>query len=566
MTPVIADGGKGGFTFTFAFDDNLSAGSALYKKGSGFYNEPIKYTNDFGFFNKLWFGMGTSYVATDTFTDINETDESQFNEEHKYPLVVDGDSNYLGQSFLIHAGSADEDEPSHNPLIVKKDASSNYNFSYQVAVLPFRQNEYVIGQSFFTSNSLVFDISNSKDVYLYRYTDGTTYGLFDDLVLKDTTYATPVFLSQLNTNLSNGVFTFTGGAIVSSSTHTSWAIADEDGNLYLACNYPYNGVKFALRHYRDEILNIGNKPQGSNEYAVITKTVELTSITNFDLEYTRSQEGLRQALLDIETAFATEYTRTLTESQSAQDLNATTTFDIIYSRTQGELAEGLDIIGDYREWVSADEGNYNTSDYQVTLSGTFATQPELLSACYSQLDISSVNIYTVVRGESAIPGNYFYAKIYSTPQVTFDIEYEVTTQVISESAMRLFGASNEDEYTSAPPAIRTTITGTYSTQLEMIQGAYSQLDIEAINISTIIRGESSTSGVYFYCKIIHTITTTFDLEYQKQVFGEFELPELQIATSIDIENTRTAEEWEYIGTSSATYNATYAGGNSGTFS
>ena len=554
MTPVIANGGKGSFSFTFGFKDNLVAGNAIYKK-TNFYNEPIRYTDEFGFFYELWFGMGSSYTDTDTFTDIAETGEDYFNEEHKYPLVKDADSDYLGQTFYIHAGSADTSEPTYNPLIVRKDASTNYSLSYQISVIPFQYDEYVLGQNFFEDNPIVSNGKEDVKLYLYKYADGTTYGIFDDLVVKSG-YTSSTLLSSLNTDFTDGVFTFTNEAIIL-DVQTSWAIGDEDGNLYIACNKNHNGFRFALRHYRDGLLNIGNKPQGSSSYDVITKTVDLTAVVLFDNEYTRSQEAQSEALLNTLSSLALEYTRTLTESQEAQDLNTIFDIEVNYTRTLDIISEAQDLEGDYREWVASAGGS--AGNYDIQLTGTFETQQDMIDACYTQLDINSLNLYVIVRGESTIPGNYFFAEIYSQPFVVFDIEHTITVEENSTSSMRVFTESLNNSYD-------ITITGTYNTVLEAIEASYQQLDIDTLSLTTIVRANASVVGNYYYLEITDTLETYFEISYNITKDVNSPALDLNATTTLEVENTRSAQEWEYIGTSSATYNSTYVGGNSGTYS
>ena len=85
MTPIVAFGGKNNLNFNFKFDSNIVAGDALqlgqtpgflgFGTVDNFYNKPIPYTDQFGFFDKLWFGMGARYDltdVTDTITNKNE--------------------------------------------------------------------------------------------------------------------------------------------------------------------------------------------------------------------------------------------------------------------------------------------------------------------------------------------------------------------------------------------------------------------------------------------------------------------------------------------------------------
>jgi hypothetical protein len=92
-------------------------------------------------------------------------------------------------------------------------------------------------------------------MYLYVYEDGTTYGKFEDLKIKDG-YETPVLLVRsTNVTFTSRQFRFTGSIDLSGAT--SWAIGDANGNLYIACNDNHNGFNVSEQHLRPGLLEIG---------------------------------------------------------------------------------------------------------------------------------------------------------------------------------------------------------------------------------------------------------------------------------------------------------------------
>ena len=186
MVPVQSFGGKNTLIFEFGFDNNLYAGNAIYEQtlNTGaipktYFNEPILYGDTQGFFDEIWFGMGNLSGPTVAFETIGETGETNFVQHYKYPLVRS--SSFEGdQSFEIQSGSIDTTSELYNPIIAYKDASSNYYVSYGVIIKSKKYAEYILGNHFFIQNSLVNKIANDFNVYLYKYTDGTQYGIFDD--------------------------------------------------------------------------------------------------------------------------------------------------------------------------------------------------------------------------------------------------------------------------------------------------------------------------------------------------------------------------------------------------
>jgi hypothetical protein len=272
VTPVVSFGGKNNLNFNFKFDNNQIAGDALEPfdletsndlinqvlnlfQVVNYYNKPIRYTDSLGFFDKLWFGMGSDFKKSDNFVNISSVAENYFNEGYSYPLVK-GSKESLQQDFSIK----NNDFLNPDWFLIFKDSATNYGFSYQLNVIPLDYSEYVIGQNFYIENPLVDNSKQQIKKYLYVYEDNTKYNIFDDLKVKEN-YVTNVPLNNQNLiyNISTYTVNFDGSAESSLSNATSWAIGDEEGNLYIACNNPNNGFGVLARHRRLETLRIGEK-------------------------------------------------------------------------------------------------------------------------------------------------------------------------------------------------------------------------------------------------------------------------------------------------------------------
>lgn len=266
ITPVVSFGGKNNLNFNFKFDNNQVAGDAITPasvdggilntlKITNYYNNPIRYTDDQGYFDKLWFGMSSRYEDTGNFNNIADVSEEYFNEGYAYPLVK-GTQESLQQDFQI------KNNDFFNPdwFLIFKDAATNYGFSYQLNIIPLDYRAFIVGQNFYTENPLVMNHSNIIKKYLYVYENGTKYNIFDDLKVKSG-YAASVEITGYNMIKNDVTYTidFVNNAEFALEDATSWAIGDADGNLYLACNEPYKGFGLISRHKRLNVFDIGQK-------------------------------------------------------------------------------------------------------------------------------------------------------------------------------------------------------------------------------------------------------------------------------------------------------------------
>jgi len=258
MTPVASFGVKGGFVFNFGFENNQVAGVRVKESTTSglFWNDAVRYTNRQGTFNEFWFQLTNVYSSASAgWAD----DEETFN----YPLARTSLSTVFGSltDTVFGCGNMIPTHASYDALVRYKDRSQSFKVSYQNTVISNTYLEYIFGQAFYSNN---FIVKNPKQVYnevvgtpmyLYVYEDGTTYGKFEDLKIKDG-YETPVLLVRsTNVTFTSRQFRFTGSIDLSGAT--SWAIGDADGNLYIACNDNHNGFNVSEQHLRPGLLEIG---------------------------------------------------------------------------------------------------------------------------------------------------------------------------------------------------------------------------------------------------------------------------------------------------------------------
>lgn len=415
MTPVSSYGGEQALLFTFGFTSNLVAGNAIYKRGVNFYNDPIRYTDLVGRFNELWFGMGDEYLEPTRFPDIAGASETIFNQTYAYPLVQSDTAN-MQQDFLIKTG--DLFTATYNPLIVMKDPSEVFSLNYQVTILPKTYLEYILGTIFFTKNRLVFNIESVEKLYLYKYKDNTTYDIFDNLIAKtdETLYdfdKVELIRSQFVNNITfdpiKNEVRFLGDAIIGSS-HTSWAIANENDELYIACNTNQNGFSMVERHFRPDI-----------ETAVVSKysqSIEINAVATVSVSGTKSQDYAQSlpnqiafATLSISGGNSTDY------AQSLPNQIAYATVDIVASYPDNKRGS----LDNQQAIATVDVNGFKSDDYAQSLSEQEAIATISLSGTKSQdyaqsLDTQVANATVNVSGTKYEPQPVWN----TTPSTAYD--------------------------------------------------------------------------------------------------------------------------------------------------
>ncbi|MCK9576425.1 MAG: InlB B-repeat-containing protein, partial [Clostridia bacterium] len=165
---------KQGFAFTFGFENNQVAGDGLVERGSGnWYNQAVRYTDENGRFTQLGFIICSGLeLDSDDYETYPKITRDTLLELHgnRYPY--------------FSCGSIAMNDTGIDSLVVDKDPMTNYNQTYQVNVLSYYVGLYILGQAFYNNNFIVNNPSEDTEAYLYLYTDGTKYELFEDLKIK----------------------------------------------------------------------------------------------------------------------------------------------------------------------------------------------------------------------------------------------------------------------------------------------------------------------------------------------------------------------------------------------
>ena len=155
--PVNSFAKKGGLVFQFGFENNQIALSAVKEEGENRYNKAIRYTDDLGNMEEMWFQLSRDYDIT-----ISDSGWTEKETNDNYPLIrtnkPTGESyaNFGSTSQMAFvSGPSFDGLPTYDALVVKKDKSQNIKIPYQLNVIPYDYKTYVIGQEFYNENFLV---------------------------------------------------------------------------------------------------------------------------------------------------------------------------------------------------------------------------------------------------------------------------------------------------------------------------------------------------------------------------------------------------------------------------
>ena len=338
MTPVGAYGGEQALLFNFGFNSNIVAGDAIEKVGSNYYNDPIRYTDDLGRFEELWFAFGDIYFSTANFPPIGGTTETVFNKTYAYPLIQSA-SNTFNQSFLVTTGVVGTS--SYNPIIFSKDPSEVLrSMNYQVNIIPVNYRDYVVGTTFFSKNRLVLNVTSIDRLWLYKYKDGTTHDMFDTLMAK--TNATlynydkiEIIRGSIGINIvfvenvdGTREVRLINNAVMGSN-HTSWAIANDLGELLFACNVKENGFKLIPRHFRPGIDPLSLQRDGNYD-------VDLIDILQINASYDINKFEFPSVGLSSVLTIGASY-NILRSTDTEVDLNSVLTLNASYDVVKFEF-------------------------------------------------------------------------------------------------------------------------------------------------------------------------------------------------------------------------------------
>jgi hypothetical protein len=461
-TPVASYGVKGGFVFEFGFDNNQVAGNGLYFDGTNYYNNAVRYTDRDGRFNELWFSLANKYSNTgDGYT------ESQ--RENAYPLVRTNQNDFGSlNDIYFKSGAPNIYDTLYDALIIEKDSSQSVKVSYQNTVISYDYLKYVFGQKFYSENYVVknpkieYNVVKGTNKYLYRYTNGTKYGKFDDLKVKSG-WNSKILLSSSNASISSN-----NSLVLSSSMVgvTSWAIGDNDGNLYLACNANYSGVRLVKRHFRQGMNEIGNKnpSQAININITMVDGISISSVietihpSNYNDEFTDNFDVIDRItiiqstdfVIDLEdeisvfsASFANQFTFPIVTLEGQLDLldtiEITKSTNFVINLTDDIYALsslGISVSDDYLIQLSSDIATFDTieliqsTDFVVELEDYLSVDSEVESTYYQLLvlDLSgSVDLRDTIE---LIQSTNYVVEIPSTVSLYDTIEIIKSTDFV----------------------------------------------------------------------------------------------------------------------------------------
>ena len=267
FSPVVSLGGKYSLSFRFGWDSNRVAGDSVdyqhsfwkgFSKAYGLWQQFIQYTDDDGKVNEMFFRLTDELPVEKGIKDVltyypsgGEPYEYETSTQAPIPYKVTREFPLVRYQENLFNKNIDDitfvktgTETSEDPLMIYKDPSEKYHLNYQISFVPKDKdaiNEVIIGE-YFTKNNVLIG-GKSEDLILYLYEDNTKYLEFDDKRAKESKNVTKINLKDNEEDLqivyrsdSFGNFYPIGITINLTPNTTSWAIANEEGNLYLACN------------------------------------------------------------------------------------------------------------------------------------------------------------------------------------------------------------------------------------------------------------------------------------------------------------------------------------------
>ena len=285
LLPVISMGGKNNVSFEFKFKHNILAGDSVEVNRSsgigtiadwwnglstqisnwltfggigeeysprpyGLWRRMVPYGNENGEFEKLHFKF-----LTDFKTQPGTEGDRFFDTTRKYPIVewTGTPSSYFDYVDDFTIAESGNPHTLDKALIVNKDVSEIYSLKYQVSLVPIsdEQNRDLIIGSKLTSNNFLVSNANMKQLSLYLYNNpDDIHGTFDFEIAKEPDAIANLSVNVLEHNDRPYGFEITNPTL---NLYHHWVIADDDGNIYLACNKNHRFVFFEPRNKRSTI-------------------------------------------------------------------------------------------------------------------------------------------------------------------------------------------------------------------------------------------------------------------------------------------------------------------------
>lgn len=218
---VVPGAGKSLMYFPFGFKNFKNAGKQLVQEGVSFYNQNVNYTDDDGravdfqvkYVNDLVSDRNLLPVVDDPITDV-----------------------HIDTGFFR----------------LNKNQTEILSFNYQLGVYPSqaRVSDFIIGDYLTKNNNL---INKRNGVYddLFIWISGERYNLSENRFAKGTNIG-----QVYNANVDDPLFIELDNPIGTSNQPVNWALADADGNLYLAVNQMSYNMQFVDGEWIGDFENI----------------------------------------------------------------------------------------------------------------------------------------------------------------------------------------------------------------------------------------------------------------------------------------------------------------------
>ena len=173
------------------------------------------------------------YAGTSYFTNfVPYTDDNGFIDKIDYKLYFKVTDSDLDNYPIIDTTGSDTLVVSLEKLVVDKFSNEIFAINYQIHMLPMNERKDIdfVGSAFINNNAIVKN-PEAKNFYIY-VSDTYTYSILDTKG-----QGTRHLITDVNYHSSNNAFelTFEYGTITNTGL-VSWAICDEDGNIYFASN------------------------------------------------------------------------------------------------------------------------------------------------------------------------------------------------------------------------------------------------------------------------------------------------------------------------------------------
>ena len=217
LSSLTSDGGTNTMLFTYGFDSPNIAGNQIVEENSKDVLKPKFYTFDDGTLEQYRIQFITELDVDFSGGATILANEIQFAKD--LPLI---DVSYVNSGNTLL---------STQDILIKKDPSEITNGVYQLQTIS-NNDSIIIGRGLTIYNPLVTQVDNTDATVKFYGYFGKTFGKFDNLKILPNPNST--FEGSDHITINNSTQSITLSNII--DTYDSWAIGDEDGNLYLAVN------------------------------------------------------------------------------------------------------------------------------------------------------------------------------------------------------------------------------------------------------------------------------------------------------------------------------------------